>query len=264
MAWLNQLLFGQLMLFMLVLARVSGLVMTAPVFGSAEVPARVRALLAVGLSVLITPLYWGLSVPATGDLVQFTILMAAEGLLGVTIGVGVMLLFAGIQIAGQVIGQLSGMQLADVFNPGFDSGVPVFSQLFYLVSLAVFVIIGGHRLVIHSLLDTFRILPPGTGGVSSSLVETMSVLMAQSFSLGVRAAAPAMAALLLATLLLALIGRTLPQLNVMALGFSVNALLTLAVLSVSLGAAALVLQAHIEPTLERLVESVGDAGVRSP
>ena len=77
-----------------------------------------------------------------------------------------------------------------------------------------------------------------------------------SFSLGIRVAAPVVTALLLATLVLGLIGRTLPQLNVMALGFGLNSLLAFAALGVTFGAAAWVFQGQIEPTMKTIFDAL--------
>ena len=62
-------------------------------------------------------------------LVDYLVLAGAEALIGLTLGLGVLLLFSGMHVAGQIISQMSGMQLADVFDPGFDANVPAFSQL---------------------------------------------------------------------------------------------------------------------------------------
>jgi flagellar biosynthetic protein FliR len=253
MSFLHQIFLNQFLIFTLVLTRISGLVMTAPIFGSSEVPARVRAFLAVALAVVIAPLESNVAVEYPGNLLNYLVFIGAEALVGVTLGLGVNLVFAGVQVAGQIIGQLSGMQLADVFNPGFDTSVPVISQIMFYVTLAVFVTIGGHRKVLEALLDTYQWLPPGTAGIPKSLTETLTTLLAQSFTLGIRAAAPAMTALLLATLLLGLASRTLPQLNVMALGFGLNSLVTLFTLALSLSAVAWIFQEQVEPMLDLLV-----------
>jgi flagellar biosynthesis protein FliR len=247
---------SEFLTFTLVFVRLAALVAIAPIFGSSHVPARVRVLLALALAVLIVPLQFGKVAGYPDTLVGYLVLVGAEALIGLTLGLGIVVLFSGMQVAGQVISQMSGMQLAEVFNPGFNENVPVFSQLLFYVSVAVFVIIGGHRKVMEALLDTFVWLPAGQGDVSRSVADAMTSLLAQSFVLGVRAAAPAMVALLLATLLLGLVSRTLPQLGVMTLGFGFNALTTLGALSISLGAAAWIFQDEIEPVLATLVAAL--------
>ena len=102
-------------------------------------------MLALALAVLITPLQTQPLARPPQTLVDFALLVAGDALVGLTIGVGITILFSGVQVAGQVISQMSGVQIADVYNPGFDANVPVFSQLLFYVSLGVFVIIDGHR-----------------------------------------------------------------------------------------------------------------------
>jgi flagellar biosynthetic protein FliR len=256
MNWIFQHYLSQFVIFTLVLSRVSGLLMTAPIYGTTEVPARIRGLLAFSLALLITPLQTLKLANPPQTLIDFALLVGGEILVGVTIGVGITILFSGVQVAGQVISQMSGLQMADVYNPGFDSSVSVFSQLLFYVALGVFVIIDGHRRVMGALLDTFSWLPPGGSGMPETVTETLTTLIAQSFVLGVRAAAPAMAALLVATLILGLISRTLPQLNIMTLGFGLNSLITLGAICLSIGTVAWTFQDQVEPVLTSLLEAL--------
>ncbi len=147
-------------------------------------------MLAVSLAVLMMPLAWGQTLPPLGNLVNYLVLIAAEVLIGLTLGLGVNILFSGIQIAANVIGQMSGLQLAEVFDPATDANVPVFSQIMFYVTLAVFVLIGGHRRVLGGLLDTFVWLPAGAGGLPQGLAEAVTGLATQSFLLAVRPRRP--------------------------------------------------------------------------
>jgi flagellar biosynthetic protein FliR len=144
---------------------------------------------------------------------------------------------------------MSGMSLADVFDPGFDESVSVFTTLFYYLTMTVFVAIGGHRLMVEAILDTFTWAPPGHAALGDAYVDALTGLMTQSFMLGVHAAAPILVALLLSTIVLGLITRTLPQINIIAVGFGINSLLTLAMLLLSIGTVAWTFQ---EPTIDAL------------
>ena len=173
-------------------------------------------------------------------------------------------------MAGDMMSRVGGLTLADVFDPTTSTNVPLFSQLLSLLSTALFLIIGGHRILLGGLLDTFSAIPPGgsvamflgTGdggsgpGLLASLVEMFLVLITQSFHVAIRAAAPVVTAVLLATLVLGLISRTLPQLNVMVVGFGLNAMITFGVFFLSLGAALLVFQDQIVPTVQILFQTL--------
>jgi flagellar biosynthetic protein FliR len=256
MDWLSQIDGEKFVLFTLVLTRLSGLVMIAPIYGGPEVPVRVRALLALALAVLIMPTQWGAHVPDPGTTLNYLVLVGSEVLIGLSLGLGIVVLFSGIQLAGQMIGRMGGLILADVFDPSAGTSVPMFSRLLFLVTLAVFVCIGGHRMVMAGLLDTFETIPPGSAGVPISMARTFTLLLDQSFALAVRAAAPVVTALLLSTLVMGLISRTLPQLNILAVGFGMNSMLAFGVIALSLGAAVWVFQGELEPALDALLKAL--------
>lgn len=244
-------------LFALVLTRTSGVVLAGPPFGSSELPAQVRVMLALMLAALVFPGEIQTSVSPPVTLAGYVPAIGMELFIGFLLGSAVVLLFSGVQLAGQIIGQMSGMTFADLYSPGFDANVPLVSQLLYMIALAIFLLAGGHRLAMEGLLETFRALPPGSVSMPGSLGDCVVTLLVQSFSLGIRVAAPATAALLLASLVLGIISRTLPQLNVMALGFGVNAITTFGVLSASLTGMAWLFEDEIEPALAAALRALG-------
>ncbi len=199
MSWIPQFGLQQFLLFTLVLTRVSGLVMVAPIYGTSDVPVQVRGLLAFALAILILPTQLGVSVADPGSLANYLVFLGCELLIGLTLGLGVVILFSGIQLTGDVVGRVSGTMLADIYDPASGASVPLFSHFLFALTLAVFVCLGGHRIVMAGLLDTFQSIPPGQVGCPDSLTETFVTLVTQSFVLGVRAAAPIITSLLLAT-----------------------------------------------------------------
>ncbi len=256
MDWLQQLDVQQFLLFTLVLTRVSGLVMVAPIYGTKEVPMQVRAFLAVALAVLIMPTQWDVEVAYPGTMVNYMVFIGSELAIGVCLGLGIVILFSGAQLCGQMIGRVGGMMLADVFDPSVGARVSMFGRLLFLVAMAVFVCIGGHRMLMAGLLDTFATIPPGSGAFPVSIAHTFTTLLHESFSLGIRAALPVVTALMLSLLVLGLIGRTLPQLNILVVGFGLNSMLTFATLSLTIGGAAWAFQEQIEPTITAVLEAL--------
>ncbi|HEX5472777.1 MAG TPA: flagellar biosynthetic protein FliR [Lacipirellulaceae bacterium] len=256
MSALETFLVSRFMVFTLVLARVSPLVITAPIFGSLSLPRQVRVVLAVMLSLLIAPAFLNTSLPPVGNTIEYGRLLVNEALVGLLLGLGLNILFSGVQLTGEVVSQLSGLSLADVFNPGFDEDISIFSQLFYLVTLAVFVAVGGHRIMVQAMLDTFAAAPPGHAALGTNFVDVLMNIVGQSFVLGVRAAAPLMVALLLSNLVLGLISRTLPQINVIVVGFGLNSLLAMSLLFLTIGAAAWTFQDPSLAVLRHLKEAL--------
>lgn len=255
-AWLETLSVGPVVLFTLVLARVSGLVTSLPIFTGQQIPMQVRAFLTVALALVLTPTQWHAQPPPPVNVAEYVLLTASELLIGLVLGLGILILMTGVQVAGQVISQMSGMSLADVFAPGVDTSMPLFSNLLWMVAMATFVVIGGHRAMIDALLQTYTSLPVGQVCSVGSLAHTSVMLMTESFALGIRVAAPCLIALLLATLVLGLIGRTMPQLNILVLGFGINAMVTFVVLAASIGGAAYLFQDYFDPVLRELLTAL--------
>lgn len=247
---------GYVILLILVLVRTSGILLFAPVFGTNETPPTVRALLALAVSVLIAPVQSLARVPLPTSLVDLALMLVGETMIGLILGLGIMILFSAFQLTGQMIGQLSGMSLGDVYNPSFNDSVPLLSNFLYLTTLAAYMLIGGHRLLMGGLLDTFQAIPPGMAVMPESSEMLLVNLFTGSFELGIRAAAPASVALLLATIVLGLVSRSLPQLNILALGFGFNAIVTFGVLSITVGSACWLLQERLEPTIDMLLETI--------
>ena len=244
--------------FLLVLARLTAVTMTAPALLGSYAPVMARALLAVLLAILVTPVCCSHAEPLPENLVQFLAMLLREVMLGLFVGLALLILFSALRVAGQLISQVSGLQLAEVFDASRDGSMPVVSRLLELVTLAVFLTLEGHHQVLEAVLSSFRSIPPGTATWMEGFSVAMLEAIRQSFEVGFRAAAPVMISVLLAVLVVALLGRTLPQLNILAVGFSLNMLVVLGVLCISAGSVAWLFQQHVETFVEQLRQVVAE------
>jgi flagellar biosynthetic protein FliR len=256
MPWLTQIDTEKFLVFTLVLTRVSGLTMTAPLYGTKEVPRQVRVLLALAIALLIMPSQWNVHLEYPGTLLNYVTIVGGELVVGVCLGLGIQFIFRGLEMAGELIAYVGGLMMAEALDPSQDTNEPLFSRFLSLVALAVFLSIGGHRMVMAGLLDTFQSIPPGLGVFTQSIADAFITLLAESFSLAIRAAAPATLSLLLASVVMGLIGRTVPQLNVMNMGFGLNSMLTFAVLAITFGGVLWTFHDYIAPALETLLDAL--------
>jgi flagellar biosynthetic protein FliR len=240
-----------IIVFILVFTRLAGLIMVAPGFGAKSTPIRVRAFLAVAVAVLITPMHAPSLTLTVHNLVHLSALVVREASIGLVMGTTVFIMFTSLQVTGQIIGHMSGLQLADTFDPSSNTTVSVFAKLLDVVALSVFLLIGGHRTLMAALLDSYHHLPPGLTRQSLDVVELLQVTISQSFEVGLRAAGPVMMALLLSVIVTGLISRTLPQLNILAIGFGINIMVLLGSLLFSIGAIIWLFQAQVDIAMER-------------
>lgn len=213
-------------LFALVLVRVTGLLLTAPILGSEVVPVRIRAGFAAVVAILVFPLV-APTLPAEVSLGAVLAGLPGELLIGLTMGLALGLVFVGVQIAGMVVGQQAGMALGEVYNPVMDSDSSVLGQTFFLTALAIFVLVGGHRELMRALLDTYATIPVLSYRIQPATLELVTDVLTGAYALGLRMAAPVLMSLLIATLVTGFLSRTMPQLNILSIGFPIRALISL-------------------------------------
>lgn len=227
---------NQLLVFLLVFLRVGGLIAVAPVFGSAVALKQWKVLLTVAVALLVAPLFWNNRLACGGSDLDFAVAAGREAVLGLVMGAALLLLVSGLQAAGHIIGQMSGMSLAQIIDSTTGASQPVFGKLLELAGIAFFFLVGGHRQVMTAILDSFAWMPPGDVGFHGGLWSSMQELAANVFVLALRIAAPAIAALLLSSLMVGLISRAAPQLNTLSAGLGVNAIVAIAAVAFGIGA----------------------------
>ena len=252
---LTQWVVDHLVLVILVLTRLSTLLMAMPAVG-VGVPKRVRAFLAILITMLLLPSVASQtdpdSLPKIDHLVELTIAVAREGLIGMLIGATIQLLITGLQLAGEAITSTGGMQLGDAVDPTTNSSMPAVARLVGLLVTAVMLAVGGHRIILGVLLDSFEALPPGHVLFQDSMMILIVDQLSSGMAAGVRVAAPVLAALLLSNLITGLISRTMPQINVLAIGLSINALAMMVVTALTIGSAGLIFQDELTIAVSRL------------
>jgi flagellar biosynthetic protein FliR len=252
MDWWQYIDTSRVLVFTLVLTRVSGIVMMSPVIGGSDIPVQVRALLAFTLTLLIMPSQWFVPIAEPQNLTAYAILIAAELGIGLALGLGLNIFFTGASMAGELIGQIGGLTATQIFDPISGDQSPLLSRLFQYLAITVFAAVGGLQVLVTTLLDTFVTLPLGEAAFHSSIAYSLVKILALSFNMSIRMAAPVVVAVLVAMLVMGLLGKTLPQLNLMSVGFGVNSMIMFAVLTMSLGAAVWCFQERIDDVFQLL------------
>jgi flagellar biosynthetic protein FliR len=223
-------------LFLLVLFRVAGVMMLAPVFGSAVAPAPVKIFLSFVLSLLFFPLVQaqGASVPADATLLVLAV--AWELAVGLLIGFAAALLFAGVQFGGHLIDQELGILQANLLDPMLNEQISIVGQFKVLLATLVYLLLNGHHLLIGAVSESFRAVPlmglRYSEGVALYLSDT---LMRDVFRMGIEIAAPALVTLFLVTIALAFMARTAPEMNIFVLSFSLRIAVGFVVIALGVG-----------------------------
>lgn len=246
-----------LWVFLTALARISPILMLTPPMTSASVPMRVRALLAIAIALLMTPLVSAKATTIPGDLLHLLIGMSGEVLLGVLLGSVILMTVVSLQLAGQSIGHLAGFDMATAVDPSSNEEMPVVSNMLGLLATAFLLLLGGHRQMMECAIESFMRYPAGGVFFETHWLDELQQILSHTFIVGVRAAAPLAIALLLSNIVTSLLARTLPQLNVLSVGFNINIGTLMLVLFVSVGSLGWVFQSELASwidTCHRIIE----------
>ncbi len=216
-------------------ARVGGLLFVAPVLGNYALPARLRVFMSLVIALAVVGRVAQPADMPTGTL-ALALAIVLEAAIGMAIGYAARLIFVGIELGAFHISQQMGISLAETIDPLTQESTDPVRSLYQITAVVIFLAIGGHRVLIASLLGTFDSVPMlgGLGGGAAPILKGVTGLLASSFVLAIKVALPALAALLMATVAMAILARTAPQMNLFSVGLPVRALLGMLALSAAL------------------------------
>ncbi|HME11117.1 MAG TPA: flagellar biosynthetic protein FliR [Bryobacteraceae bacterium] len=236
--------------FLVVLARVSGVLVFTPIPGAQAGPDASRVVLALALTVMLMPVVPPVVSPSVSMLAFWA---ASEAVTGLLIGLTVSLLLESLQMAAHLIELPAGFSYASIVNPESQADSTLLQVLTELLGGLLFCVLGFDRQVIRILVRSFEILPPGSVPARAPVADALIRAGAGIFVTGLRLALPVLALLLLVDLAIAVLGRIQAQLQLLPLSFSIKLLAGLLMLAGSLS----FYPAMIEKTGTRMFAALG-------
>jgi flagellar biosynthetic protein FliR len=200
---------------LLIFLRVAAIIFSMPILDASSIPVVFKAGLALAVSVLMLPAVNVAVSIKDLSLITFTIGVVSEIAIGITIGLSVKLLFTGIELAGQIVGYQMGFAVVNVMDPANSAQIPLLAQLYNLTAMLVFLSINGHYMFFRALVDSYRIIPPLSVHIGPRLVGMMMHLAVNMFVVAVKVGAPLIAVMLVVSVALGLVARTVPQIQIM-------------------------------------------------
>lgn len=242
----------QFQTFLVVLARVAGFIVAIPVFSSTQTPGRIRVGLTVTCALLLFPTLSANLQPIAFQPLPFLLFVISETLLGLLIGLIARLVFTAVEFGGTVIGYQMGFAAANVFDPTGDRQVALISQFQNVFAILIFLALDGHHLFFRLAVKSYTLLPPGKLNLSGEAVPYLMDMAAHMFSIGVQFSAPVLAVLLFSGLILGVLARVFPQLNVFLLSFPLNIGTAFIVMALTLDIGASLLRREFDALTERI------------
>jgi flagellar biosynthetic protein FliR len=221
--------------FLVCAARVASLISSMPIFSGGQTPMKMRLGVALTLALVVFPVVEPLLPAVDFSPVGLGLLMVQEVILGLMLGFVAQLVFTAVEFGGTVVGYQMGFAAANVFDPQNQRQISLMSQFQNVLAILIFLSLDIHHLFLRVLVQSYDILPPGKLDMSGEAVPYLMALAGNMFVLGIKFSAPVLAVLLLSGLVLGILSRVFPQLNVFMLSFPLNIGLAFLTIGLTLG-----------------------------
>lgn len=232
----------------LVLVRIGGLAIFAPLFASSTIPRLVKALLIVMLGLATYPMLAagplrGAVVPV--DIASMAPMIASELLIGAIVGFLALVPLVAMQMGGQVMGTQMGLGFARLYNPAMEDEGDVLEQILFFLGFATFLAVGGHEQMLLAVLRSFEyvrlggigeVIAVGGWDIHNGFVRLLASVLLAALELGLRVSAPMVCLFLLESVALGFLSRSVPSFHLMSLGFPLRIMLGIGILVVGMGA----------------------------
>jgi flagellar biosynthetic protein FliR len=207
--------------FIFPLARILALIASAPILGNKQVPARIKVGLAFAITIVIAPT---LDIPADLDpaSAQGLFVLVQQIVAGLIMGFTIRLIFASVEMAGDLAGMQMGLGFASFYDPQNATFTPVIAQFLGIIAALAFLAADGHLYMLAAMSDSFRDFPIGTKVPSANAFRTVAEWGSTLFSNALQFSLPLIGALLITNLALGILTRSAPQLNIFAVGFPIT------------------------------------------
>jgi flagellar biosynthesis protein FliR len=241
---------AQLQLWMLAMIRPGAAFLAAPVFGGSNVPVQLRLVLALAVGIPAAAAS-GMAVPHAGIIsVSGFLLIIAEVIAGLAIGFALQIGFAAAVLAGEAISNAMGIAFAAVADPANGTMSPAIGQ--YLSMLATFLLLAtdGHLALIAIIVDSYTALPPGNAWLSAKALLGIAHFGSLLFAAGLSIALPVGCALIMVQIMMGMVARSAPTLNLFAVGLPATLLAGVVLLAIATPVMADTIMATMRHTLD--------------
>jgi flagellar biosynthetic protein FliR len=207
----------QLWALIFVMVRVGAAFVAAPVFGAVGVPLPVRVTLSGAIGVMVLGVH-DIAPPAQVFGVATFLSIAAEAMLGLALGFVVQIAFAAPLIAGELIGGSMGLGFAQAVDPLNGRSTPALGQFFQIMLTLLFLLLDGHLVLVEMIVRSYDALPPGQAWMGPERLKAIAVFGGYAFLAGLLLALPVGFLLLCLNLVVGMISRSAPSLNLFSVG----------------------------------------------
>jgi flagellar biosynthesis protein FliR len=212
---LSFLLTDTILVFLLMLIRITGMLVSAPMFSQSAIPMQVQVGVAIALSVVLFPVYAAQAVMPAKDLWQFSIIAGQEFIIGALLGFVATLVFTAVQMAGNHLSTQMSLAISQVLDPSTQQQTPILGQFYFIMAILLFLSLNIHHGLIVALGASFDAIPVAGEFIGAGLLSgRITQLGSAMFSLSIMLIMPVLGIMLVKEIAMAFMAKIMPQMNI--------------------------------------------------
>lgn len=216
--------YKSILIFLLVLSRISGMIFSAPLFSTYPIPSMVKALMSAVIAFTMFPMLLGRpDIIIPHDLITLTLMLFKELFVGILIGFCAGLVFVGIQLGGQILSQEMGLSAAETMDPVTGASVSVVGEFYILIASILFVLLNGHHWLFETVYNSYNSIPIGLDLIfTGEFVQRIIYFVSQIFVIAFSMIMPIFGILFIVTVAMAFLSKLMPQMNVFVVALPIQ------------------------------------------
>lgn len=215
--------------FLLIMVRITGFIYTAPFFSVKNAPARIKIGISLFIAILLFPTVGMIEISYVG-VIGYAMVVAKEAIVGLLMGLFSNMAYHIISFAGQMIDTEIGLSMVNSLDPTSNTSVTITSNYYGYMVMITMMLTNLHHHFIRALVDSFNVIPLSGAEISSEIYQLMIEYIIDFFMIGFRIILPVFATILIVNVILGILARVAPQMNMFVIGMQLKIFAGLAVM----------------------------------
>jgi flagellar biosynthetic protein FliR len=219
--------YNYILITILIFTRIAAMFTVIPLFSARNTPVLTKVGFVFFLSLIIVPLQFDSFDLQINSFIELGGLMVVESIIGFSIGIVTLIIMNTFYLAGSLVDRNIGFAMVSVISAQDESQLPVSANFYYIFALMIFVLTDVHHLLIRAIIDSYTTMPVGANPIMGLIVYDYIEVLTYTFVMGVKMAAPFILTILIANILLGLLSKAMPGMNVFMIGMPLKILIGL-------------------------------------
>lgn len=230
-----ELLISNVFVTVLVAARIIGFFLVVPIFSMSNIPALIRIWLVIFISLVAGPHAKIIANLFLDSWAALGLVIVQEASIGICLGLVFSFALNSLYVAGSIIDMGLGFSMVNVYSPVDDQEIPITTNIFYTFALIVFFVSNGHHILIRGMIETFQYMPIGTHFTAFFTMHALLEILTKSYVIGVQMAFPFIFAIAFTNIILGILSKAMPGINIFTIGMPLNVMSGLLILMIASG-----------------------------